>query len=182
MAPIEGLESTLAQHPFFRGMSERARQLIAGCATHRVFHDGDYVMREGEAADTFFLVRHGAVALEVGSPGRRPLVIETLGDGDVLGWSWLVPPYRVRFDARAIGLVRALAINAKCLRGKCDEDCALGLEFYRHFVPVVVDRLTATRLQMLDMYGHPDAYAEPSSQPMGESAPARPSPDPEPRT
>lgn len=177
MAPIEGLERTLAQHPFFKDMSERARGLIAGCASNRVFHDGDYIMKEGDPAGTFFLVRHGAVALEVHVPGRRPLVIETLGDGEVLGWSWLLPPYRVRFDARAVGLVRALGIDGKCLRGKCEEDCALGFEFYQHFLPVVVDRLTAARLQMIDMYGHPGAYAESESPPAVPSAPAKPSPD-----
>ncbi len=173
---IEGLQRTLAEHPFFRRMSEQARDLICGCASNRVFHDGDYVMREGDPADTFFLVRHGTVALEVHMPGRR-LVIETLGDGEVLGWSWLVEPYRVRFDSRAIGLVRALAIDGKCLRGKCEADCALGFEFYRTFLPVVVDRLTAARLQLLDMYGHPGAYAEPGEAVSEQAAPpAKPAP------
>ncbi len=177
MGQIEGLERILAQHPFFADMSETARNLIAGCATNQVFHDGERILREGEPADTFYLVRHGAVALEINVPGREPLVIETLGDGEVMGWSWLVPPYRIRFDSRAVGLVRTISIDGKCLRGKCEEDCALGYEFYKHFLPVVVDRLTAARLQMMDIYGHPSAYAETterfSEQP---SPPAKPGP------
>ena len=83
----------------------------------------------------------------------------------------------MRFDARAVGLVRSIAIDGKCLRGKCDEDCALGYEFYKHFLPVVADRLTAARLQMMDIYGHPTAYA-PTAEPVSEQAspPAKPGP------
>ena len=178
MTEILGLERMLAQHPFFHDMSETARGLIVGCAGNRVFHDGEHILREGEPADWFYLIRHGVVAIEVHVPTRKPLVIETLQDGEVLGWSWLVPPYRVSFDARAVGLVRTLSIDGKCLRNKCEQECALGYEFYKHFLPVVVARLTAARLQMMDIYGHPSAYAEPGSgfddRP---SAPAKPSPD-----
>jgi CRP/FNR family cyclic AMP-dependent transcriptional regulator len=179
MGQIEGLERILSEHPFFHDMSAHARGLIAGCAANRVFHDGDRIQHEGHSADTFFLIRRGTVALEIHVPGRTPLVIETLGDGDVLGWSWLVPPFRIRFDSRAVGLVRALSIDGKCLRAKCDQDCALGYEFYKHFLPVVASRLTAARLQLLDMYGHPDAYAAEARTAVSEepSAPARPSPD-----
>lgn len=177
MVQIEGLEHLLAEHLFFRDMSQHARDLIAGCAANRVFHDGERLLREGDPADVFYLVRHGAVAVEVQAPGRRPLVLETLSDGEVLGWSWLVPPYRVQFDGRAVGLVRALAIDARCLRGKCEEDPVLGYEFLSHFARVMAERLTAARLQMLDIYGHPDDYMD--TQPAYEAAPtapAKPSP------
>jgi signal-transduction protein with cAMP-binding, CBS, and nucleotidyltransferase domain len=177
MEPTEGMRRVLDEHPFFQTMSEQARGLIADCASNRVFNDGDRILKDGEAANVFYLVRRGAVALEVHVPGRAPLVVETLADGDVLGWSWLVPPYRVRFDARAIGLVRTLAIDARCLRSKCEEDCGLAYEFYKHFVPVIADRLTAARLQMLDMYGHPDEYAGGQAYFSEEkSAPAKPAP------
>ena len=177
MTQIEGIEVVLAEHPFFKTMSETARGLVAGCTANKVFHDGERIFKEGEPADIFYLVRRGAVALEVHVPGKRPLVIDTIGDGDILGWSWLVPPYRTRFDARAVGLVRTLAINAKCLRGKCEEDCMLGYEFYKHFVPVMADRLTATRLQLVDMYGHPSEYASAETAFTGHiSSPAKPAP------
>ena len=178
MGTPEGLERTLEEHPFFREMSVAARRLIAGCASHVVFRDGDRIYREGDPADKFFLVRHGSIAVEVALPGRKPLVIETLDDGEVLGWSWLVPPYRIRFDARAVGLVRVLSIDGRCLRTKCEEDHELGYEFYRRFLSVIVARLEAARLQMLDMYGHPSAYAEAESEIVeAPSAPAKPSPD-----
>jgi len=176
MSGIEGIESLLKRHPFFQDFSDPARELIAGCTDNRVFHDGEYIQHEGEPADQFYLLRHGTVALEINVPTRKPLVIETLHDGEVLGWSWLVPPYRTRFDARAVGLVRALGINGKCLRGKCEEDCQLGYEFYKHFLPLVVDRLTAARLQMIDIYGHPAEYADAGIDER-PSAPAKPAPD-----
>jgi len=177
MVEIDTLEKTLAEHPFFHDMSERARKLIAGCAAHVVFHDGKRLYREGDPADSFYLLRHGCVALEVHVPGRPPLVIETLGAGEVLGWSWLVPPYRCRFTARAVGLVRAFGIDGRCLRGKCEEDHDLGYEFYRHFLPLVVDRLSAARMQMIDIYGHPGAYADSEVEnPLPATPPAKPSP------
>ena len=177
MVEIETLEKTLAEHPFFQDMSERARELIAGCAGHLVVHDGERLYREGDSANEFYLLRHGCVALEVHVPGRPPLVIETLGPGEVLGWSWLVPPYRCRFTARAVGLVRAFVIDGLCLRGKCEEDHELGYEFYRHFLPLVVNRLSAARMQMIDIYGHPGAYADTDTEsPPPPSPPAKPSP------
>jgi CRP/FNR family cyclic AMP-dependent transcriptional regulator len=177
MESLEGLERLLAQHPFFKDMRASTRELIAGCASNCVFRDGDRILKEGDAADSFYLLRHGAVALEIHVPARSPLVIETLSDGDVLGWSWLVPPYRVRFDARAIGLVRALRINGRCLREKCEQDSDLGYELYKQVIPVIVDRLTAARLQMVDIYGHPTDYAnhEPGLA-APSSPPAKPSP------
>lgn len=175
MPQVEDLDRMLAEHPFFHDLSERSRGLITDCATTRIFHDGNYILREGDAADQFFLIRHGTVALEVHAPGRSALVIETLNDGDVLGWSWLVPPYRVHLDARAVGLVRLLSVDARCLRGKWEQDCPLAYELYQHFLPIVAERLTAARLQLLDIYGHPGEYAEstPSQTPV---EPAKPSP------
>ncbi len=177
MGQVEGLKRTLAKHPFFKDMSKRARKLIAGCSAHAVFHDGDQIYREGEPADTFYLIRRGTVALEVQVPGREPLVIQTLGDGEVLGWSWLVPPYRTRFDSRAIGLVRVLSIDGKCLRGKCDEDHEMGYEFYKHLFPLVVGLLAGVRLQMIDIYGHPMVYSGQESEASDQTvAPAKPAP------
>jgi len=178
MTEVHGLQHTLETLPFFKEMSERARTLIAGCASHAVFHDGDQILREGESADTFFVIRRGAAAVEVHVPGKKPLVIETLRDGEILGWSWLIPPYRTQFDARAVGLVRVVSIDGKCLRGKCEEDHELGYELYRHFVPVIVARLSAARLQMVDIYGYPAAYAEPEAAVAQDpTPPAKPYPN-----
>ena len=145
----------LAECPVFAGLDEETLTFIAGCGRNVRFEAGERVFEEGQHADTFYVVRHGAVALETYMPGRRPLVIETLHDGDVVGWSWLVPPYRWSSDARAVEPTAAVALDGACLRGKCDEDPALGYALLQRFSHVMVERLQATRLRLLDVYGVP---------------------------
>jgi CRP-like cAMP-binding protein len=151
---LETLERLLAEHELFRGLDERYVTLLTGCAANVRFDAGAFLFREGEPADRFFVVRQGRVALEIDAPGRGPIVIQTLGEDDVIGYSWLFPPYRWRFDARAIEDTRALALDGLCLRGKCDEDPILGYEMMKRFAGIALERLQATRLQLLDVYGH----------------------------
>jgi CRP/FNR family transcriptional regulator, cyclic AMP receptor protein len=151
---VQTIEQLLAEAPAFNGMSEEHLALIAGCAQNKVFEDGEYLMREGDPANTFFVVRHGRVAMEIFVPERGGVTIETIDDGDLLGWSWLMPPFRVHLDARALGSVHVVAFDAACLRGKADEDPVLGYELMKRFIPVIVERLQATRVRMLDVYGH----------------------------
>ena len=153
---MQTLAALLAEHPFFRGLDPQYLDLIAGCGANVRFQPGEYVFREGEPADTFYLLRHGKVALEVHLPERGPVTIQTLAGGEVLGWSWLFPPYRWVFDARAVELTRAVAMDGACLRRKAEEDLRLGYELMRRFAQIIVERLQATRLQLLDLYGpHP---------------------------
>ena len=107
----ESLERILAEHPFFKGLAEPYLQLLVGCASNVRFNAGELIFREGEEANQFYLIRHGKVALETSAPQRGPIIIQTLGEGEVLGWSWLVAPYRWRFDARAVELTRAIALD-----------------------------------------------------------------------
>lgn len=150
---METLEPILAQHPFLKDLEPRHLQTIVGCAANVRFDAGQFIFREGEAAKHFYIIRHGKTALEIFVPGRGPVTIQTLGAGDVLGWSWLFPPYRWHFDARAIELTRAIALDGECLRGKCEADHDLGYELIKRFANVIVERLQATRLQLLDVYG-----------------------------
>ena len=154
---MKSLADLLAEFPLLADLSEAQRATVAGCGTNVVFPDGVALFREGDDADTFFAVRRGAVALEIASPARGPLAIETLHEGDVVGWSWLFAPYRTRFDARARGEVHAIAFDGACLRGKCEADHELGYELMRRFASVLTDRLQATRMQLLDLYGAPAA-------------------------
>lgn len=151
---IEGLADTLAQHPFFAGLSSPHLALLAGCARNVVIEQGAFLFREGAPADAFYLLRHGRVGVELFPPTGGPLTIETLEAGEVLGWSWLVPPYLAHFDARALTLVRALQLDGQCLRLKCEADVGLGYALLRRFTGVMAQRLDATRLQLLDVYGH----------------------------
>jgi len=147
------VESILAEHPFFEGFSEGHVKLVAGCASDVHFKPGQIIFRVGEEARKFYLVRHGKVALQMTSERRGPLTVLTVGAGEVLGWSWLFAPYRWHFDARSQQPTHALAFDGKCLRAKCDEDHDLGYDIYKRFMQVITERLEATRLQLLDMYG-----------------------------
>jgi hypothetical protein len=92
------------------------------------------------------------MALEVCSPGRAPITVQTVGEGEILGWSWLIPPYKWRFDARTIEPVLAFALDGVCLRTKCEEDRHLGYAFLKRLAPIIEQRLQGTRFQLLEMY------------------------------
>jgi len=147
------IESILDEHPFFKGFEQRYLQMIVGCASNVRFNSGQFIFREGEEANQFYILRHGKVALEIFTPDRGSIIIQTISEGDVLGWAWLFPPYRWHFDARAIDLTRAIALDGKCLRAKCEEDPNLGYELVKRVANIIMQRLQATRLQLLDVYG-----------------------------
>lgn len=150
---METIASLLADHPFCRDLPAPHLELVAGCGRNVHFRPGEFVFRTGDASDQLFLVRHGRVAIEVASPGRPPIAIQTVGEGDILGWSWLIPPYHRAFDAHVIEETRAIAIDGVCLRRKCDADHDLGYEMLRRLALVMEERLEATRMQLLDLYG-----------------------------
>jgi CRP-like cAMP-binding protein len=127
--------------------------LVCSCAKNVYFAAGQYLFHEGEPADWFYLLRHGLVALQITAPGRGSVTFQTVPQGEMVGISWLIPPYRWTYDAKAIEDTRAIAINALCLREKCEADHDLGYEMMKRFTPVLVQRLQATRLQILDVYG-----------------------------
>lgn len=150
---MEGLERIIKEHPFFARLEDEFCQLISGCAKNVRFEAGQYLFHEGGPADQFYLLRHGHVALQLTGPGRGTIIFQTLGEGDIVGVSWLIPPYRWSYDAKALELVRAIAMDAACLRQKCEVDHDLGYDMMRRFMPVLIQRLQATRLQILDVYG-----------------------------
>ena len=144
----------LGEARFFDGLRVETIELVSGCASNVQFDPGTTIFREGERADAFYLLRQGSVALETYVPARGAVMIETIEAGDVLGWSWLFPPYRWHFDASALTAVRATAFDGKCLRGKCAADPALGYELVSRFAQTLIERLQWTRLRLLDVYGH----------------------------
>jgi len=149
----QALDEILAQVPFFGGMGQDEITLIAGCGRNVHFDPGETIFRQGDAADNFFVVRHGTVAIGNFVPPRGELVIETLEAGDLLGWSWLFPPYRSHFDARALTSVRATQFDGACLRDKCAADPAFGYDLMSRFAQILIERLQWTRLRLLDIYG-----------------------------
>ena len=150
---MQKLDELIAHAPVFAGLPPEDRTVIAGCARNVGFDDGALLFREGEPADTFYVVRRGRVALELNTPERGGIVIETIEQGEVVGWSWLFEPYRWHFDARADTPVRAIAFDGACLRGKCEDDKELGYELMKRFGQVMIDRLQHARVRLLDVYG-----------------------------
>jgi CRP/FNR family cyclic AMP-dependent transcriptional regulator len=141
----------LAGHPFLHGMSRQQLDRLALWARRSSFHAGTRIFSEGGVADRFWLIRDGRVDLDTDVPGRGRLVVETLGGGTVLGWSWLFPPYRWHFGATAVEPTLTVELDGKGIYRLCAEDPALGYELHRRFVRVVVERMQATRSRLLDL-------------------------------
>jgi CRP/FNR family cyclic AMP-dependent transcriptional regulator len=152
MGDIKDMESIIKDHAFFQGLSPDYIKLIAGCASNARFNAEEKIFRSGEPADWFYIIRQGKVALEHWSPERGPITIQTVGDDDVFGWSWLFPPYKWQMDARAVELTRVFKLDGKCLRTKCDKDHDLGYELMKRFSAIIIERLEASRMQILDVY------------------------------
>jgi CRP-like cAMP-binding protein len=150
---VRTLAELIDELPALRSLTPAHRGTLAGCARNQVFGPGEQIMREGDAADAFYIVRAGGVAIVTQVPGRGEITIETLHAGELLGWSWLVEPYRNAFGARAIGTTRVLALDGVCLRGKCEADPALGYELLKLLATVFAQRLRDTRVRLLDVYG-----------------------------
>lgn len=149
---MEGLERIVLAHRLFKGLDAELGQVIAGCARNLRFEPDQYLFRHDDDASEFYLIRQGKVALEIAAPGGHGVVFATEGEGEIVGSSWLLPPYKWRFDARATELTRAIGINAKCLRDKCEADHHLGYELMKRILPQIVERLDEARLQLLDIY------------------------------
>jgi CRP/FNR family cyclic AMP-dependent transcriptional regulator len=151
---IQTLEPIIRQQPFFQGMEERHIELITGCATNVRFAEGQFVAREGDAADHFYLVREGVVSVECRIPNRGVTTLQTVNEGEILGWSWLSPPHRWQFDVRTQEPTHALRFDGRCLRAKCEDDHDLAYELFRRFMIILSELLEAARIQLLDIYGN----------------------------
>ena len=156
---METLERFLREHPFCRGLDEKHLQLLVGCASNARFDAGEFLFRESEPANEFYLIRSGRVAIEFYAAERGAIYLLTLTDGDPLGWSWLLPPYRWNFDARALVTTRVIVLDGKCIRNKFEQDYKLGYEIMKRSVGIVEQRLEAARLQLLNLYGQPAGIA-----------------------
>lgn len=147
------IEQYLREHPTFSWLDTRYVALLTELATSVEFETGHFVYRQDGDANACYIILQGQVAVELSAPGRSPVTIQTLARGDLLGWSWLFPPYTWHFDARALEKTRAIALDARALRERCEEDHDLGYELMKRFATIMVDRLQAARLQLLDVYG-----------------------------
>ncbi|MBI4557851.1 MAG: cyclic nucleotide-binding domain-containing protein [Candidatus Hydrogenedentes bacterium] len=149
---MEDVSALLAAHPFLAGMAGEHISRLAQSATEASFDEHESLFRVGEPAQTCFLVIRGQVDLEVFDQRRGPIIIQTIEDGGVVGWSWVVPPYRWSFDARAVAPTQAIALQAAHVREACEKDSDLGYELFKKCATVIADRILAVRMQLVDIY------------------------------
>ncbi len=153
MGKTKHVREYLAEATFFAGMEAAHLDLLSGYGELMHFNAGDFLLKEGETADCFYLTLQGDVSIESYVPGRSLLIISKVGAAGLVGYSWLFPPYRNAFDARAVTEVKAVRLNGSCLRGKAEEDHELGYQLMKRFAAIMLQRMQATRRQMLDVYG-----------------------------
>jgi CRP-like cAMP-binding protein len=149
----------LAEQTFLSGLRPLHIERLSYYAKRSVFRSGQRIFSEGSRADRFWIIREGMVRLEADVPGHGQTVVETLGAGAVLGWSWLFPPSTWHFGAVATEQCLTVEFDGPGVLQLCERDPELGYELTRRFLPVVVDRLQATRTRLLDLYGQPRQQA-----------------------
>lgn len=146
---IHSLDDMLPRHPFLKGMKPEHLETMAACAMQTRFEERQSIFREGDSANRFYLIQEGRVIMETDAEEGSVIPIQIIGPGDVLGWSWLFPPYYWQFDARALEPTKALFFYGSRLREYCEQDHDLGYELTKRMAAVVVKRLQATRRQMI---------------------------------
>jgi CRP-like cAMP-binding protein len=145
-------ETATPVHAFLVRLRSDWQKRVSEHAQPFTRNPGSYLAREGEAAEKFYLISNGHVAIEIRHPLRGPLTVQTVGPGEVVGWSWILPPYRWQFDARTQTEVTGLEIDAGWLRGVLEAEPELGFHFCKELLGVVSSRLAATRIRCLDLY------------------------------
>ena len=151
---VEPLATRVVLHPFLAGMNRAHLTLLTDCAVTRHFKTGQAILREGEFANGFYLIEAGKVALESEIGFGESVLLQTIGAGDLLGWSWMFPPYVWQFTARAVEPTTALFFYAAMLREYCEKDHSLGYELLKRISSVMVTRLQAAHNQMLSVHSN----------------------------
>jgi CRP-like cAMP-binding protein len=157
----EPMSVRVALHPFFAGMNPIQLAVLSDCAIAVHVDKGQLILREGELANRFYLIESGKVVLEAGEGLGGPVIIETIGAGDLLGWSWMFSPYAWQFTARAAEPTEAIFFYGTILREYCERDHSLGYELFKRMAPVMLKRLQRARREMLSMRAREKATIEP---------------------
>jgi CRP-like cAMP-binding protein len=147
---MESQERQLAPHPFLTGLERRHLAQLAKLASPKTFQAMQRIFDEGDPANVLYLIGKGKVAIETVLLGCDSIQIQTLGEGEVLGWSWLLPPYQWHYSARALEPTQVIALDGAALRKLCEQDHDLGYEMMKRFALVIVQRLAATRASFLN--------------------------------
>jgi len=148
---MKEIKDTLREIFCFEDMSEEMLEFIAGCGQNMSFAPNEFIAKENEPADYLYIIRKGHVAVQVNGPSG-PVTIRTLSNGEVAGFSWIVPPYRLQFDLKALDRTSVIALNGDCVRKKCEEDYKLGYLLMKQSAIIMNKRLFDTRIQLIDVY------------------------------
>lgn len=137
----------------FHALPPGPRETLRGMGEEKAFATGDRLFEEGTKADRFWVVRTGSVTLDMHVPGRRSVIMDTIGHGELLGWSWLFPPYEWQMGAEATSPLRTLEFDAAEVRTACQEDAELGRALTYAVADVIGQRLQRTRGRLIDVFG-----------------------------
>lgn len=148
----EAIQQALADHPFVQGMDPKHLKLISDIVTHQHFEAGKRIFQEGDLAERLYLIIRGSVDLEVFNLNQGTIPIQTIGAGEELGWSWFVPPYQWRFDAKAEKATDALVFDTHLLLAICEQHPDFGYDFMKRMASIMEHRLIAAKEHLLDMY------------------------------
>ena len=151
----QSIESYLTSHDFFSELDERSKKFLADSAVVRELSEGDVLFRQGESADKFYLLRSGEVSVQVPALMGPALQIQKLREDQILGWSWLIPPYRWNFQALALEDAVVLEFDGSIILARCEQDPTFGYQLLKLFAALMSERLDAARQKMMDQWDPP---------------------------
>lgn len=142
----------IKSHPFFKDFPQEVLQEVSALAGVGHFHPGQRIFRTGEAAKYFYLIKSGEVSLEIDLEGHGPIVVNNLHSGDVVGWSWLTPPFHWQFDARTVSDADLIVLDGERLLASFETNFRLSHYFHQAMLPVIAKRLQAARTRLMEFY------------------------------
>lgn len=149
------LELYLSTHAFFAGLSPEFIGFLARCAREQPLQPGEVLFRQGERAHYFYLIQHGSIAIEIPAITGPTLQVQSLGAGQILGWSWLIPPYRWNFQSRAETSTTLLAFDGDAVRDRCEAEADFGYPLLKRFAALMAERLEVARQRLMDQWNPP---------------------------
>jgi CRP-like cAMP-binding protein len=149
---MEPLQYTIARHEFFRDFKPQHLKIFQDCVSDARYGRDQLLLRQGQGAERFFIVRKGEVRLELLTPENGSVPVQTIGPGEIVGWSWIIPPYKSTFDARAIEPLHVLVFDASELRRECEQDFELGYRVLQKFTLALSTRLEAVRAKLVEYH------------------------------
>ena len=152
---MPSIEDYLSTHAFFSGLNEDYLKILAGFATESQVARGNVLFQQGKPADKFYLVRKGLVSVQVPALVGPPLEMQVLGENQMLGWSWLIPPYRWNFLARAVEDSELIEFDGAAILARCEADPKFGYELFKRFTALMSERLDSARQKMMDQWNPP---------------------------